>query len=80
MELSSFQITTGLIIGVILIIVFFINKKMTQNHEIRRIKLLGKQTHKQILAQAKYKKSEKRTLKGIINDLENYIKMLFTFF
>jgi hypothetical protein len=59
---------------------YFFNKKMNQEHEIKRIEKLGEQNHKKIKAQAEYNKTYRKEKKGFLGFLKQMSKMLFTLF
>lgn len=65
---------------VVLIIIYFINKIMRYNHELKKIEKLGKQSPKKIKAQADYKKASENRGESIFKLLRQLIKMLFTLF
>jgi amino acid permease len=76
-----YKILFGIIILLIVFIgLYFINKKMNHKHELKIINTLKKQKSKRIKAQAEYKKAAKQKTVKNITSLIDYIKMLFTLF
>ena len=68
------------ILAILIIVSYFVNKRMNQSHELKIIKSLNKIKPKKILAITKYKKAFKQKIDENTTKLIDYIHMLFTLF
>ena len=71
---------TVFLLIIILILIYFLNKKMNHDYEIKRIEKFGKQNHKKIKAQAEYRKASKNEKSSDFRFLNQISKMFFILF